>query len=298
MRESYDADHRRLRGARAPGKVEEHIAGYGHGIRGSPHRRPRDGHFDRVPLRRVRPRRLDPHPVAGRPGQEGLHRGPSPERQLDPYVVATLMTETICSGDRPGLIPGPNAQSDGILNDVTGASGPPFARPAPGPGGPRPAATLGRCLPLRVALCQINTVVGDLDGNCRRGSSRPTARPRPPVPTWRCSRELAVTGYPPEDLLLKPGSSADSRAALARLAGRAPALRRGGRLGGGREGAAPRPVDGPWNAAAVLHGGRMVRALPQAAACRTTRCSTRSATSTPATPTQPLYRRSAGSWSA
>ncbi|MDA8391276.1 MAG: NAD+ synthase [Actinomycetota bacterium] len=57
---------------------------------------------------------------------------------------------------------------------------------------------------LRLALCQIDSVVGDLEGNAGR------------VLSWlgraeeaRCDLavfpELALTGYPPEDLLLKPG---------------------------------------------------------------------------------------------
>ena len=37
--------------------------------------------LERVQLRRLRPRRVGAHPVAGRGRQEGLHRGPSPERQ-------------------------------------------------------------------------------------------------------------------------------------------------------------------------------------------------------------------------
>ena len=58
---------------------------------------------------------------------------------------------------------------------------------------------------MRLALAQMNSVVGDLDGNRdriaradRRGARR-RRRPR------RCFPELAVTGYPPEDLLLRPG---------------------------------------------------------------------------------------------
>jgi glutamine synthetase len=83
MREGYDADHRRVRGARAPGKAEEHLAAYGHGyearLTGS-----RDRPLLGVPLRRLRPWRLGAHPVAGGPGPEGLHRGSSPERQHGP----------------------------------------------------------------------------------------------------------------------------------------------------------------------------------------------------------------------
>jgi NAD+ synthase (glutamine-hydrolysing) len=57
---------------------------------------------------------------------------------------------------------------------------------------------------VRLALAQINTVVGDLDGNRtlildRLGAARDAGADLALFP------ELAVTGYPPEDLLLRPG---------------------------------------------------------------------------------------------
>src|SRR2546426_11922837 len=57
---------------------------------------------------------------------------------------------------------------------------------------------------MRLALAQINTVVGDLDGNrdrivARIGEAREAGADLVLLP------ELAVTGYPPEDLLLRPG---------------------------------------------------------------------------------------------
>ena len=52
--------------------------------RGPPHRQPRDRPVHGVQLRRVQPRCVGAHPVAGRGGPEGLHRGPSSERQLRP----------------------------------------------------------------------------------------------------------------------------------------------------------------------------------------------------------------------
>src|SRR2546426_1367570 len=57
---------------------------------------------------------------------------------------------------------------------------------------------------MRLALAQINTVVGDLDGNrdlilARLGEAREKGADLVLCP------ELAVTGYPPEDLLLRPG---------------------------------------------------------------------------------------------
>jgi NAD+ synthase (glutamine-hydrolysing) len=70
---------------------------------------------------------------------------------------------------------------------------------------------------VRVALLQINPTVGDLDGNARlvadaaraawRGGARVAVAP-----------ELALSGYPPEDLLLRPAFLAACDAALAGLA--------------------------------------------------------------------------------
>jgi NAD+ synthase (glutamine-hydrolysing) len=70
---------------------------------------------------------------------------------------------------------------------------------------------------LRVALCQINTTVGDLDGNVDRvvaalGEAAHRGCDLAVFP------ELALTGYPPEDLLLKPGFVGDNRRALDRVA--------------------------------------------------------------------------------
>lgn len=72
---------------------------------------------------------------------------------------------------------------------------------------------------MRIALGQVNTTVGDLDGNVER------------LATWAteatghgadliCFPELAITGYPPEDLVLRPSFVDDNLAALAELARR------------------------------------------------------------------------------
>src|ERR1700683_5575490 len=70
---------------------------------------------------------------------------------------------------------------------------------------------------LRVALSQINPVVGDLGGNAERliaalGVAEEAGADVAVFP------ELAITGYPPEDLMLKPGFVADNLAALAKVA--------------------------------------------------------------------------------
>jgi NAD+ synthase (glutamine-hydrolysing) len=57
---------------------------------------------------------------------------------------------------------------------------------------------------MRIALAQINTVVGDLDGNRERIVGR-IAEAKDAGADLVLFPELAVTGYPPEDLLLRPG---------------------------------------------------------------------------------------------
>ena len=57
---------------------------------------------------------------------------------------------------------------------------------------------------MRLALAQIDTVVGDLDGNRDRILSR-LEEARAGGADLVLFPELAVTGYPPEDLLLRPG---------------------------------------------------------------------------------------------
>lgn len=102
---------------------------------------------------------------------------------------------------------------------------------------------------LRIATCQIDAVVGDLDGNVERilaalGEAEEAGADLAVFP------ELAITGYPPDDLLLKPGFVADNLAALERVAGatgRCTAVV--GFVDAGRDLA---------NAAAVCAGGRVV----------------------------------------
>ena len=80
---------------------------------------------------------------------------------------------------------------------------------------------------MRIALAQLNTVVGDLDGNRARildsmGEARAAGADLVVFP------ELATTGYPPEDLLLRPGFVRAARASpiesmiRARLPSRSP----------------------------------------------------------------------------
>src|SRR5579863_89841 len=59
-------------------------------------------------------------------------------------------------------------------------------------------------LPLRVALAQINVTVGDLEGNKQKILTAMQQASRAGAHIV-CLPELALAGYPPEDLLLKPG---------------------------------------------------------------------------------------------
>ena len=71
--------------------------------------------------------------------------------------------------------------------------------------------------PLRAALAQMNPTVGDLAGNAERIASL-TAQAREAGAQLVVFPELALTGYPPEDLLLKTQFLRDARAALEELA--------------------------------------------------------------------------------
>lgn len=70
---------------------------------------------------------------------------------------------------------------------------------------------------LRVALAQINTTVGDIAGNSEL-IARYTAEARNQGADVVAFPELAITGYPPEDLLLKPSFLEENLACLRELA--------------------------------------------------------------------------------
>jgi len=70
---------------------------------------------------------------------------------------------------------------------------------------------------VRIALGQLNTTVGDLDGNVARMVEW-TARAADQHADLICFPELAITGYPPEDLVLRPTFVHDNLAALETLA--------------------------------------------------------------------------------
>ncbi len=108
---------------------------------------------------------------------------------------------------------------------------------------------------MRIALAQINPVVGDIAGNCERiaGKIEDAAREGADLVIFA---ELSVTGYPPRDLLRKERFVADSVAAVGELARHC------------KDTAAlvgyPRPVEAEHgrplqNAAALLAGGEIRR---------------------------------------
>jgi NAD+ synthase (glutamine-hydrolysing) len=71
--------------------------------------------------------------------------------------------------------------------------------------------------PLRVALAQLNTVVGDIEGNATRIAAALADAAEAGADVTMVP-ELAITGYPPEDLLLRPAFAAAAREALDRVA--------------------------------------------------------------------------------
>ncbi|HET8949176.1 MAG TPA: nitrilase-related carbon-nitrogen hydrolase, partial [Solirubrobacteraceae bacterium] len=75
----------------------------------------------------------------------------------------------------------------------------------------------GSLPPLRLALAQLNCHVGDLEGNAAR-ISRAIETARDGGAELVLAPELAVTGYPPEDLLLKEHFLRDAREALESIA--------------------------------------------------------------------------------
>ncbi|MDH4102307.1 MAG: NAD+ synthase [Thermoleophilia bacterium] len=76
---------------------------------------------------------------------------------------------------------------------------------------------------MRIALSQLNTVVGDLDGN-RARILHAIAQVQGAGADVVVFPELATTGYPPEDLLLRPGFVRAARASLDQIAAAATGL--------------------------------------------------------------------------
>ena len=118
---------------------------------------------------------------------------------------------------------------------------------------------------MRIAACQINTLVGDLDGNVELVVSalRQAEAEGCDIAVFP---ELAVSGYPPEDLILKSAFVDDVQAALQRVAeATGDCVAVVGFVDG--EEAVADPTGRAFNAAAVCAGGEVKgvyhkRALP------------------------------------
>jgi NAD+ synthase (glutamine-hydrolysing) len=102
---------------------------------------------------------------------------------------------------------------------------------------------------VRFALAQLNQVVGDIEGNLSRlveASSRASEAGAQVL----LAPELAITGYPPEDLLLKTSFLEATRGALEDFAAKTSDMT--SVIGFAEDGA-----EGLYNAAAVCHAGRV-----------------------------------------
>ncbi|MGW2398934.1 NAD+ synthase [Kitasatospora sp. NPDC001664] len=115
---------------------------------------------------------------------------------------------------------------------------------------------------LRIALCQTDPWVGDIERNCEevvRWARRAAGSGAQLV----AFPEMVVTGYPVEDLALRGSFVNASREALARLAGTLAEEGLGelpvvvGYLGRSTEAWRGRPAGSPQNCAAVLHRGEV-----------------------------------------
>jgi NAD+ synthase (glutamine-hydrolysing) len=73
------------------------------------------------------------------------------------------------------------------------------------------------------AMAQINPCVGDITGNCNKIIALCSEVAQQAVADWVIFPELTLTGYPPEDLLLRPALKLRIEAALARLCAELPA---------------------------------------------------------------------------
>src|SRR5256886_12916772 len=108
--------------------------------------------------------------------------------------------------------------------------------------------------PLRVALAQLNATVGDIEGNARK-IREAIARARDEGAQLVILPELALSGYPPEDLLLKTSFADAAAAALRELAAD---VRDIVALVG-----FPERRDDVYNAAAVLADGEIAATYPK-----------------------------------
>jgi NAD+ synthase (glutamine-hydrolysing) len=102
---------------------------------------------------------------------------------------------------------------------------------------------------LRIAMAQLNTTVGDFEGNLRKmlGALKRAKALGADLLTFP---ELAVCGYPPEDLLFKPHFIAENQRYLKKLVGASAGITI---IAGFAD-----ADEAIYNAAAVIHDGRLV----------------------------------------
>lgn len=117
---------------------------------------------------------------------------------------------------------------------------------------------------MRIALGQMNPTVGDLEGNAA-AITEVAAQAKEAGADLLVLPEMALTGYPVEDLCLRPSFQRASRAAVADLAEQLARVGHGeltclvGYLDHSdeREPSLGRPRGGPVNSAALIHDGRV-----------------------------------------
>src|SRR2546427_4631319 len=118
----------------------------------------------------------------------------------------------------------------------------------------------------RIAMVQMNPTVGDLDGNVRRITTwlREAKKEKADLVAFP---ELAITGYPPEDLLLKPRFVADNRRALQEIVRHCRGLAAVVGYVSQSDGTDPKPARSPvvpagahelYNAAAVIADKKLI----------------------------------------
>ena len=127
---------------------------------------------------------------------------------------------------------------------------------------------------MKIAIAQLNYTVGDIDGNAAKIAAA-AIRAREGGATLLLTTELAISGYSPEDLLLRNDFYDACAAALMELARKTQAQAHGLTLLVGHP---HRQDDKRYNAASLLRDGKIITPT-SSASCRITTCSTRSAIS-------------------
>ena len=112
---------------------------------------------------------------------------------------------------------------------------------------------------MRVALAQLNPTVGDIEGNLEK-HLRALDAARSAGARLVIFPELSLLGYPPKDLLLKPGVIADASAALERLARACTDVRA---IAGCPTPTGSERGEGLYNAAALLRDGAVASWHPK-----------------------------------